>query len=226
MKRRTFVLCLLLGLTLVLAHCAPTPAPTGPGVHLLVEMEPGVRHKRPGWRESLPLSFGAALDSEDTLQATPEAHGMIVCADLSLYPLPPGYQGALPCRQVNGDDLVLRRRERKVEEDCSAVPSDLATPENMAVVQSRVAWVRGLGLENELPVFWKRTQPTEYRPHDPARCPACQARKDEGGQEGVAGLLAGDRLSIVPEGFEQIHHRLIHVRWRPIKQALSREQGE
>jgi lysine 2,3-aminomutase len=70
------------------------------------------------------------------------------------------------------------------------------------------------------------TQPAEYHPHDPAHCPACRARKDEDGQEGVAGLLAGERLSIVPEGFEQIHHRLTRVRWRPIKQVLSQEQEE
>ena len=69
------------------------------------------------------------------------------------------------------------------------------------------------------------TESTDYQPHDPSRCPACQARKDEGGQEGVAGLLAGDRISIVPEGFEQIHQRLTRIRWRPIKKALK-EQGE
>jgi lysine 2,3-aminomutase len=70
-------------------------------------------------------------------------------------------------------------------------------------------------------------QPTDYRPHDPERCPACMARVEEYGQEGVAGLLAGERTAIVPEGFEQVHQRLTRIRWRPIKQALTQqEEGE
>jgi len=56
-------------------------------------------------------------------------------------------------------------------------------------------------------------EPTDYRPHDPAACADCQSKQDEGGQEGVAALLAGDTLAIVPEGYEQVHHRLTHVRW-------------
>jgi len=70
------------------------------------------------------------------------------------------------------------------------------------------------------------TQPTDYQPHDPSRCPACQARREEEGQEGVAGLLAGDRTSIVPEGFEQAHQRLTRIRWRPIKQALAGQEED
>ena len=51
------------------------------------------------------------------------------------------------------------------------------------------------------------TQPTGYRPHDPATCSFCQRRRDEGGQEGVAGLLAGHTRHIAPEGWEQTHVR-------------------
>jgi lysine 2,3-aminomutase len=70
------------------------------------------------------------------------------------------------------------------------------------------------------------TERTDPQPHDSARCPACQARRDEGGQEGVKGLLAGDRLSIVPEGFVQAHQRLTRIRWRAIKQTLAREESK
>ncbi len=51
------------------------------------------------------------------------------------------------------------------------------------------------------------TQPTDYVSHDPRTCPYCQQRHSEGGQEGVAGLLSGERLAIAPEGWEQVHHR-------------------
>lgn len=50
-------------------------------------------------------------------------------------------------------------------------------------------------------------QPTDYRPHNPETCPYCQARHDEGGQEGVAGLLAGKDMKIAPEGWESLHRR-------------------
>ena len=65
------------------------------------------------------------------------------------------------------------------------------------------------------------TQPEDYTQHDPSRCPACQARRIEEGQEGVAGLLAGARMLIAPEGFEATHQRLTRIRWRPIKKELS-----
>ena len=68
------------------------------------------------------------------------------------------------------------------------------------------------------------TQPTDYKPHDPASCPACQRAGSEEGQEGVAGLLAGDKLAIVPEGFEQAHQRLTRIRWSGL--SLSREREE
>jgi len=66
------------------------------------------------------------------------------------------------------------------------------------------------------------TEPADYRPHDPSICPECRDRKEEGGQEGVAGLLAGDRMAILPEGFDQMHHRLTRIRW----QAVGLRPGE
>jgi len=65
------------------------------------------------------------------------------------------------------------------------------------------------------------TEPDDYKPHDPSRCPACQARKDEDGQEGVAALLSGERRIIAPAGFEASHQRLTRIHWRPIKSQLT-----
>ena len=50
------------------------------------------------------------------------------------------------------------------------------------------------------------TQPAsgEYRPHDPTRCPYCQARSPA---EGVAGLLAGHQRKIAPDGWHEAHRR-------------------
>jgi len=50
-------------------------------------------------------------------------------------------------------------------------------------------------------------QPTDYQPHDTVTCIYCQARRSEGGQEGVAGLLAGQVLTIAPEGWRTLHQR-------------------
>ena len=50
-------------------------------------------------------------------------------------------------------------------------------------------------------------QPADYRPHDTATCAYCQARRSEGGQEGVAGLLAGHVPTIAPEGWRTLHQR-------------------
>ena len=68
------------------------------------------------------------------------------------------------------------------------------------------------------------TQPATYEPHNPDTCPSCQkhaAAPGEDGQEGVAALLAGDEVAIVPEGFDTSHQRLTRIRWAPIKQALT-----
>jgi lysine 2,3-aminomutase len=86
------------------------------------------------------------------------------------------------------------------------------------------------------------TEPTTYQPHDPARCPACQGKREEertrpesdlgelsravDGQQGVAGLLAGGRLSIIPQDFEQVHHRLTRIRWRAVDlSSTEKEKG-
>ena len=58
-------------------------------------------------------------------------------------------------------------------------------------------------------------QPTDYRPHNPATCPYCQARRSEEGQseglrqaqDGVAGLLSGQARTIAPEGWRALHQR-------------------
>ncbi len=50
-------------------------------------------------------------------------------------------------------------------------------------------------------------EPTDYTGQSTAR-PEQPRVEDEGGQEGVAGLLAGQRHFIKPEGFDEIHRRL------------------
>jgi len=50
-------------------------------------------------------------------------------------------------------------------------------------------------------------QPDDYKSHDPATCPYCRSHTTEGGQEGVAGLLSGEHLSIAPESWERTHRR-------------------
>ena len=67
-------------------------------------------------------------------------------------------------------------------------------------------------------------EPLEYTPHNPATCSACQARRPEPGQEGITGLLEGERLFIKPEGFDEVHtrgggiHRLRAdpTKWQPL----------
>jgi lysine 2,3-aminomutase len=68
------------------------------------------------------------------------------------------------------------------------------------------------------------TQPGTYQHHDPKTCPSCQRQQREAkeeGQEGLAALLSGETLAIVPEGFEATHQRLTRIRWAPIKAALA-----
>ena len=68
------------------------------------------------------------------------------------------------------------------------------------------------------------TQPETYEHHDPGACPSCQkhaADSGEDGQEGLAALLAGDDVAIVPEGYHTSHQRLTRIRWAPIKKALT-----
>lgn len=50
-------------------------------------------------------------------------------------------------------------------------------------------------------------QSMDYRSHDPATCGYCQARRSEGDQEGVAGLLGSQAMTIAPEGWHALHQR-------------------
>jgi len=71
------------------------------------------------------------------------------------------------------------------------------------------------------------TQPETYERHNPATCSSCQKRIGaEEEQEGVAALLAGHEVAIVPEGYETTHQRLTRIRWAPIKAALRGEGDE
>lgn len=54
-------------------------------------------------------------------------------------------------------------------------------------------------------------QPEHYRPHDANTCPYCRARRSEGAQEGIAGLLSGHQRTIAPEGWGASHSRTAAV---------------
>ena len=74
------------------------------------------------------------------------------------------------------------------------------------------------------------TQPEQYARHDPATCPACRrrlAKSGEQGQEGVSGLLRGEKLYIAPEGFADTHRRAAAIHWETIQdgQAGQRANG-
>jgi lysine 2,3-aminomutase len=55
-------------------------------------------------------------------------------------------------------------------------------------------------------------QPREYHSHDAANCTYCQARRNEGAQKGVAGLLAGHQRVIEPANWRQSHQRAAPIR--------------
>lgn len=67
-------------------------------------------------------------------------------------------------------------------------------------------------------------EPVDYKPHDPAACIYCQNKRPEPGQTGITGLLDGEAMTIIPEGFEELHgrggamHRLRenHEKWKPL----------
>lgn len=63
-------------------------------------------------------------------------------------------------------------------------------------------------------------QPAQYKAHDPATCSYCQEHRTERGQEGIAGLLSGERHSLAPEGWYKTHYR--HTASAP--EALSETQ--
>ncbi len=122
--RKTFLLPLLLALVLSCVCCRPVP-PTMPtaestpthdlGLHLLVKVTGDLSHKRPGWKEYFPLSFGTALHWDDLLRAAADAQGLVVCADLTVAEVPANYQGGLPCPRAEpvltrGESLVVGPR--------------------------------------------------------------------------------------------------------------------
>lgn len=138
--RRTGVLLLLLAAMLTLTHCptqTPTPTPSAPtvtltptptptltpsptlapvpdfGLYLLVEVRGSLNYKHPGWKDYLPLSFGTTLERGYLLRAKSDAQGLVVCADLSLWTVPPDYDGGLDCPQ---DTPILMRGESQMVE--------------------------------------------------------------------------------------------------------------
>jgi lysine 2,3-aminomutase len=70
------------------------------------------------------------------------------------------------------------------------------------------------------------TEPTDYDPHAVEWQHSQMHPRQEPGQEGVLGLLEGHRMSIEPEGFDEIHarggneHRLrsgaVQKKWQPL----------
>lgn len=103
-----------------LAGCGSSAPGTSPetdasgtlGQNLLVEASGSLAYKHPGWRDYSPLTFGMSLVRGDLLQVPSDGEGLLVCADLSLVPLEPGYLGGVPCSEENqilkrGDSLVL-----------------------------------------------------------------------------------------------------------------------
>ena len=78
-------------------------------------------------------------------------------------------------------------------------------------------------------------QPAEYRNHNPKSCPDClAAAASRDLQDGVAGLLAGEALTIVPEGYNDLHRRgrsepnsveeFIEISARPVKTAEAEKE--
>jgi hypothetical protein len=74
------------------------------------------------------------------------------------------------------------------------------------------------------------TQPQTYERHDPAHCSSCRKQHDQplqdaggGGQGGVAALLRGEEVAVVPEGFHMAHQRLTRIRWGRIKARIGKE---
>ena len=96
-----------------------TPSEDGPasatgilGQNLLVQASGDLSYKRPGWKDYLPLTFGIGLVRGDLLEVAVNGDGLLVCADLSVAPLEPGYVGGVPCPSTNevltrGDSLVI-----------------------------------------------------------------------------------------------------------------------
>lgn len=69
------------------------------GLYILIQHTGIVSHKRPGWKEFSPLTFGSHLDREDLLMTTSNSNAIIFCSDLSLVEIPHDYYGGIPCPQ-------------------------------------------------------------------------------------------------------------------------------
>jgi lysine 2,3-aminomutase len=50
-------------------------------------------------------------------------------------------------------------------------------------------------------------EPTRYAPHNPAACQYCKNQGEDTVQAGVASLLQGERRTIRPQGFDELHDR-------------------
>jgi lysine 2,3-aminomutase len=50
-------------------------------------------------------------------------------------------------------------------------------------------------------------EPTDYKAHDPKTCQYCQHKRMEPGQEGISGMLDGEKMFIKPDGFDELHNR-------------------
>lgn len=130
--KTTYLLRPFLVLALIATHCGPVPsampiAVSTPardlGLHLLVDVTGDLSHKRLGWHEYWPLSFGTLLYSDDLLRAGPGARGLVFCADMTMAEVVEGYHGGLPCRPAEpvltrGENLVIGPRR-----DAPPVPS-------------------------------------------------------------------------------------------------------
>lgn len=55
------------------------------------------------------------------------------------------------------------------------------------------------------------TQPSDYQEHDPSRCSYCKNASHPDGVNNVAGLLAGEAKTIVPENWHATHDRVISI---------------
>ncbi|HSM56722.1 MAG TPA: lysine 2,3-aminomutase [Candidatus Sulfomarinibacteraceae bacterium] len=79
-------------------------------------------------------------------------------------------------------------------------------------------------------------EPEDYDPHEIERLESQVAKRPEPGQEGVFGLLEGQRMFIEPQGFEEVHarggaeHRLRSgeqaQKWQPLGVGAIEHSGE
>ena len=76
----------------------PTPITSDEGLNLLIVAQGPVRLKRDGWPNYQPTAFGAALRRGDMLQLGPSTHATVLCADLTVWPVPAG----APSGVING----------------------------------------------------------------------------------------------------------------------------